>query len=478
LTDCKEGGVDEKGKVAVPFDALYGPETTRALGNFRLSRHHLADYPALVRALLRIKLAYARVNGQLGQLSLPIAQAIVDAASDIVSQLPSEQFPVDMIHGGGGTSVNMNVNEVLATLASRALGDDVLANDHVNCGQSTNDVYPAAIRIAVINQSIPLVAALAGVRQTLNGHAEAFASVIKLGRTCLRDAVPMTVGQAFGGYASALARVTTMLHQGLVPLHELGLGGTVLGTGIGAHPELGQKVIEQLATESGLPFRQASNLFDAAQNLDGLAAFSGQLKTAAITLSRIASDLRLLSSGPEGGLGEVRLPAVQAGSSIMPGKVNPVIAEAVNQIAFRICGLDTAVTMAVEQGELDLNCFEPIVALSLLEGVELLTNAARMFDERCLRGLDVDRERCAAPLRSVMPLNTIVATRLGYARVSALLRAADQAGRSLAQHIVAEGLATDGELASWLAEAIRAPATAEAGQQTAPAVELQPSVGV
>jgi aspartate ammonia-lyase len=352
----------------------------------------------------------------------------------------------------------MNANEVLATLASQLLGEAVLPNDHVNCGQSTNDVYPAAIRMAVVDTAAPLLAALAGVQRTLAGHAASFAGVPKLGRTCLQDAVPMTVGQTFGGYAAAVARVTDGLRRALEPLDELGLGGTVLGTGIGAHPELGRRVVAALAAETGLPYRQADDMFDAAQNLDALATFSGHLKSTAIVLSKIASDLRLLSSGPDGGLGEIRLPAVQAGSSAMPGKVNPVLAEAVNQVAFRVFGLDTTVTMAVEHGELDLNCFEPIVALSLLEGIELLTNVARMFDERCLQGLQLNAERCAGHLRSAMPLHTAVAAHLGYTRTTALIADAGRAGRTLAQHLVAKGAATEEELASWLAASLKAPA--------------------
>jgi aspartate ammonia-lyase len=432
-------------------------ETASALENFPLSRHRLGDYPLLVGALLRIKRASARVNSELNRLPAHIARAIADASTMLLERLPPEQFPVDMVQGGGGTSANMNVNEVVATLASRLSGEGVLPNDHVNCGQSTNDVYPAAIRMAVVDTALPLLAALAQVEHTLQGHAATFAEVPKLGRTCLQDAVPMTMGQAFGGYAASVDRVKRTLNRALAPLYELGLGGTVLGTGIGAHPELGPRVIAMIAAESGVPFRQVANLFDAAQNLDALAAFFGQVKAAAIVLSKIASDLRLLSSGPDGGLGEVRLPALQAGSSAMPGKVNPVLAEAVNQVAFCICGFDTTITMAVEHGELDLNCFEPIVALSTLEGIELLTNVTRVFDGRCLQGLEVDSKRCAEHLGSAMPLHTAAATRLGYARTSALLREADRAGHTLAEYLVAQGIASKEEQASWLAEHPKAP---------------------
>ena len=423
---------DFLGAVQVPRDALFGAQTQRALDNFPLSgERSIGDYPDLVGALLRIKWAAAEANRTAGFLDAEIAGAIVQGARELIDEGPGRHFPVHRFHGGGGTSANMNANEVLANRAEEILGGRrgqyrrVHPNDHVNLHQSTNDVYPTACRMAVIASWPSLAESLERLRKVLHARGFQFRDQPRVARTCLQDAVAVTFEDLFGGYEAVLARTEYRIARDVDDLHVVNLGGTIVGRPQDAPKGYRRRVIPSLRRVSGDPdYRPDPNLFDAAQNPDGMVAVSSGLDLLARTLIKIAKDLRLLGSGPEAGLGEIRLPAVQPGSSIMPGKVNPVIPEFVIQCCFQVIGNHAASTGALDHGELDLNIWESVLLFNVLDSMGLLANAVHTLAERCLEGVTVVPESNRRNTGSIIPLLTELAQSRGYSAVSRICREA------------------------------------------------------
>jgi aspartate ammonia-lyase len=426
---------DSLGEREVPAEVYWGVQTLRAIENFPISGIPLSHYPALIKALALVKQAAARANYSLGKLSEERFRAIDQAAAEIAAGALHDQFPVDVIQGGAGTSTNMNMNEVIANRALEILGHPRGAyhvlhpNDHVNLSQSTNDTYPTAVRLSVLLSLPALEAALDGLARAFEEKAAAFAHIVKLGRTEMQDAVPMTLGQEFGAFATTIREDIERLNEAARLLREVNLGGTAIGTRINADPAYGPRAIAELAALSGIPLVQSQNLVEASWDMGGFVMFSGVLKRIATKLSKIASDLRLLSSGPRGGIGEIALPAVQPGSSIMPGKVNPVIPEVVNQVCFQVIGNDFALTLAAEAGQLQLNAFEPLIAFNLHESLMLLTHVAQVFTERCVKGIEARPEQCARHLEASVGTVTALVPVIGYEAAAALAREALATGR-------------------------------------------------
>ncbi|HVT22549.1 MAG TPA: class II fumarate hydratase, partial [Mycobacteriales bacterium] len=384
---------DSMGDVRVPKDALWRAQTQRAVENFPLSG--VTIDPALIGALGAIKAAAAQANAELGVLDAEVAKAIADAATDVSHGKHDDAFPIDVYQTGSGTSSNMNANEVIATLASRALGREVHPNDHVNASQSSNDVFPSAIHIAAVRSIVgDLIPALRHLEASLTRKADEWADVVKSGRTHLMDATPVTLGQEFGGYAAAVRLGVERLEASLPRIGELPLGGTAVGTGINTPAGFADKVVQALGKSLGLPLTEARNHFEAQGARDGLVEASGQLRTIAAGLYKLANDLRWMSSGPRAGLGEIHLPDLQPGSSIMPGKVNPVIPEAVCQIVAQVIGNDAAVAFGGAAGNLELNVMLPVIARNLLESIRLLANCSRLLADRCIDGTTADVDRC------------------------------------------------------------------------------------
>ena len=448
---------DLLGERAVPADALYGIHTLRALENFPISGVPLSHYPELVLALASIKQASALANCELGLLDVAKTQAIVAACAEIRSGAWHEQFVVDMIQGGAGTSTNMNANEVIANRALALLGQasgdyaQLHPNEDVNLSQSTNDVYPSALKLALHAASLRLLDAMAGLRAAHEERAADFAGLLKMGRTQLQDAVPMTLGQEFAGYAAMLAQDEAALRNVLPRLCEISLGGTAIGTGINAPAAYAECVREHLSEVTSLALRTAPDLVVATQDTDTFVALSGVLKRIAVKLSKVCNDLRLLSSGPRAGIGDIGLPPMQAGSSIMPGKVNPVIPEVVNQIAFQVIGLDVTVTMAAEAGQLQLNAFEPIIAFSLFQSLEHLRAGCQALETRCVRGITADAASLRKTVLDSAGLATALCPVLGYSRASAIARTALVRGCGIAELVLEEGLMSRAQLDAVLA---------------------------
>ena len=423
---------DFLGAVQVPRDALYGAQTQRALDNFPLSgERSIGDYPALVEALLRVKWTAAEANRTAGFLDDEVAGAIVQGARELIGEGAGRHFPIHRFHGGGGTSANMNANEVLANRAEELLGGRrgqyrrAHPNDHVNLHQSTNDVYPTACRMAVIASWPSLAETLEGLGQVIGTKASRFEGEPRVARTCLQDAVAVTFGDLFGGYEAALSRAAGRIARDVDELHAINLGGTIVGRPQDAPESYRKQIVPRLREVSGDPaYRLASNLFDAAQNPDGLVAVSSGLELLARTLIKMAKDLRLLGSGPEAGLGEIRLPAVQPGSSIMPGKVNPVIPEFVVQCCFQVIGNHAACSSALDHGELDLNIWESVLLFNVLDSIGLLANAANTLAERCLEGVTVVPESNRRNADSIIPLLTELVKSRGYSAVSRICQEA------------------------------------------------------
>ncbi|MBL8056080.1 MAG: hypothetical protein JNK29_05245 [Anaerolineales bacterium] len=423
---------DLLGPVAVPAAALHGARTQRALVSFPLGQQRpLGSYATLVEALLQIKLAAARVNGRLGFLPAAKAEAIAAAAAGLLAQPRPELFPVHALHGGGGVSANMNVNEVLANLAEERLGGRrgeyrlIHPNDHVNLNQSTNDVYPSAGRLAVLAQWRRLDPGLARLSAAFAAKAEEFQEARRLSRTCLQDAVEITFFDFFQGYVGGLERGRERLASAVDRLHAVNLGGTIVGRPSDVPAEYFAQIIPELQAVTGdARLERAANLFDAFQNPDDLAAASAALDLLARSLIKQAQDLRQLSSGPEAGLGEVVLPAVQPGSSIMPGKINPTIPEFVIQLAFKVIGLHAMCAAGVNHGELDLNIWESSMICAVLEALELLEAAADVFTEQCVLGLSINRERNARNADTLIPLLTRLSLKYGYSTVTAICKEA------------------------------------------------------
>lgn len=435
---------DSLGSLPVPADAYYGIHTVRALDNFPLTGEPI--HPELVSALVVVKKAAALTNRDIGALAPDIAQAIVAACDEILAGALRDQFVVDRLQGGAGTSANMNANEVIANRAIELLGGQrgeysrVHPLDHVNLSQSTNDVFPTAVRIAAIRMLKRVAERFADLQSALQAKEADFADVLKCGRTQLQDALPVTLGQEFGAWAQAVARDRWRLYKAEERLRVVGLGGTAVGTGVNAPKAYIFGVIETLRDLTGIGLARADYLMDPTQNCDVFVEVSGLLKTSAVTLTKIANDLRLLASGPRAGLAEITLPAVAAGSSIMPGKVNPVIAEAVNQVAFQVIAADTAITLAASAGQLELNAFLPSIAANLFEQLDLLEAAVPLFAERCIAGISANREHCAALAEGSISAAAVLTGVIGYDEAAALAHECATSGRTLREVLAESGV--------------------------------------
>ena len=433
------------GEVRVPGWAHWQAQTQRAVENFAISGVPLDA--ALVRSLGLVKAEMARQNAALGLLAADAAAAIAEAAEQVASGALDAHFPVDTFQTGSGTSSNMNANEVIATLASARLGRPVHPNDDVNAGQSSNDVFPTAVRIAALEAvNGALLPALAHLEEGLRAKSEAWVDVVKAGRTHLMDATPVTLGQEFGGYASQIAEGRERLLATLGRVGRLPLGGTAVGTGLNADPRLAPAVIAALAARLGLPLVEAADHFAAQSAADALVELSGQLRTVAASLHKIANDIRWMGSGPRTGLAELRLPDLQPGSSIMPGKVNPVLPEAVTQVVAQVYGNDAAVAFAGSQGNFELLVYLPVIARNLLESVRLLANVARLFRDRCIDGLEPNVERLRVYAESSPSLGTALNPFIGYERAAALVKASVASGRSIRELALEAGLMSEAEL--------------------------------
>ena len=432
------------GKKRIPREAYYGIHSARAAENFPITGRRLP--PEMIVSMAWIKKACARANRMAGTLEPDVAQAIEQACDEVASGKLHDQFIVDPVQGGAGTSTNMNANEVLANRAAELLGGRpgdhrlVNPNDHVNCGQSTNDVYPTCGKMTLYRLSGKLLQTLGRLIRALERKADEFDGVVKMGRTQLQDAVPIRLGQEFAAYAAVLGRERRRMEKARRELLVLNLGGTAVGTGMNAHPAYVSAVVRILSEMTGIPFVQSRDLVDATQNLDGYVAFSSALKGCGVSLSKICNDLRLLSSGPRDGLGEINLPPRQNGSSIMPGKVNPVIPEVVNQIAFRLVGYDATVTLAAEAGQLELNAFEPILFDTLCEGVSQLTRGIETLTVHCVEGISVNRSQCAEALRRSVGVATALCPLIGYDAACAIAREALATRTPVEELVVRKGL--------------------------------------
>ena len=437
---------DLLGERAVPASAYYGVHTLRALENFPITGNPISIYPDLVRALACIKEAAARANHALGLLDKERADAIVKACQEIRAGKLHDQFVVDVIQGGAGTSTNMNANEVIANLALELLGHQrgeyqhLHPNEHVNMSQSTNDVYPTSLKVAAYFGLFELVDAMARLRRAFELKAEEFRDVLKMGRTQLQDAVPMTLGQEFSTYAVMLGEDEERLKEAAMLVREINLGATAIGTGINAHPEYAALVCRRLTEITGIPLITAPNLIEATQDCGAFVQVSGVLKRVAVKLSKTCNDLRLLSSGPRAGLGEINLPPMQAGSSIMPGKVNPVIPEVVNQVAFEVIGNDVTVSFAAEAGQLQLNAFEPIIAHSLFKSVTHLRNACVTLADRCVKGITANRAHLRESVENSIGVVTALNPYIGYANATEVAQEALMSGRSVSEVVLEKKL--------------------------------------
>src|SRR3954451_4837352 len=436
-------GHHSMGEVRVPTDALWRAQTQRAVENFPLSGMPIDR--RLIRALGAIKAAAAAVNGDLGVVDTDVAQAIRTAATEVARGDHDDHFPIDVFQTGSGTSSNMNANEVIATLATRALGRDVHPNDHVNASQASNDVFPSAIHVAATGAIVrDLAPALDHLSQSLSRKATEFADVVKSGRTHLMDATPVTLGQEFGGYAKQVGYGIDRLQSALPRVAELPLGGTAVGTGINAPPEFAARVIARLRDEMGLPLTEAQDHFEAQGARDALVECSGQLRTIAVGLYKVANDLRWMSSGPRAGLTEIHLPDLQPGSSIMPGKVDPVVAEAVCQVVAQVIGNDAAVAFGGGAGNLELNVMLPVIAHNLLESIRLLANVARLLADRCVDGITADEERCREYAESSPSIVTPLNRYIGYENAAKAAKKAVAEGITVRQAVIDLGF-VDGE---------------------------------
>ncbi len=436
---------DTMGEVRVPADALYAAQTQRAVENFPISGRGLSSHH--IAALGQIKRAAAIANAELGVLEQPVAEAIVAAAEEVIAGTHDDQFPIDVFQTGSGTSSNMNTNEVIATLASQRLGTPVHPNDHVNASQSSNDVFPSSIHVAAVQAvSEELIPGLETLAASLEAKSAEFADVVKSGRTHLMDATPITLGQEFSGYATQVRYGIDRVRATLPRLCELPLGGTAVGTGINTPPGFSVRVIELIAEHTGLPLVEAHNHFEAQAAQDSLVETSGALRTIAVSLVKIANDLRWMGSGPRTGIGELALPDLQPGSSIMPGKVNPVLPEATVQVAAQVIGNDAAIAFAGAQGNFDLLVMLPVMARNLLESITLVANVSRVLAARCVDGLVANVERCLQLAESspsiVTPLNRII----GYEAAAKIAKHSVKANLTVADAVRDLGYVERGEI--------------------------------
>jgi len=436
---------DSMGEVRVPREALYRAQTQRAVENFPVSG--VPVEPALIGALASVKGAAAVVNGRLGVIDADLAQAVHDAAAEVARGTHDAHFPVDVFQTGSGTSTNMNANEVIATLAQRRLGRDVHPNDHVNASQSSNDVFPTAIHIAATRAVVrDLVPALRHLEAALSRKSVELAAVVKSGRTHLMDATPVTLGQEFAGYAAQVARGVERVEATLPRVGELPLGGTAVGTGINTPPGFAAAVVQLLADDLGLPLREARDHFEAQGARDALVELSGQLRTVAVSLTKVCNDLRWMGSGPRTGLAEIRLPDLQPGSSIMPGKVNPVVPEATLMVCAQVVGNDAAVAWAGASGAFELNVMMPVIARNVLESVRLLANASRLLADRCVDGIEADAERCREYAESSPSVVTPLNRWIGYEAAAKVAKQSLAQRRTIREVVLEMGFVDRGEL--------------------------------
>ena len=437
---------DLLGERDVPASAYYGVHTLRAVENFPITGTTIAIYPELLHALAAIKRAAAEANHALGLLDKTRMDAIVSACEEVRAGALADQFVVDVIQGGAGTSTNMNANEVIANRALEILGHQrgeyefLHPNEHVNMSQSTNDVYPTALKLATHIGIVSLIEAMAVLRHAFEAKADEFKDVLKMGRTQLQDAVPMTLGQEFSTYAVMLGEDEERLREAVLLIHEINMGATAIGTGINAHPDYAALVCRHLSQITGIQLLTAPNLIEATQDCGAFVQLSGVLKRVAVKLSKTCNDLRLLSSGPRAGLGEINLPPMQAGSSIMPGKVNPVIPEVVNQIAYEVIGNDITVTFAAEAGQLQLNAFEPIIAHSLFKSVAHLRQGCLTLEAKCVRGITANKEFLRASVERSIGIVTALNPYIGYANATSVAQEAHASGRGVYEVVLERGL--------------------------------------
>jgi aspartate ammonia-lyase len=435
---------DPLGERAVPADAYYGIQTARALENFPISGIRAPD--VLVNATVLVKKAAAFANMTLGRLDSRVANAITHAADDILNGALRDQFVVDVYQAGAGTSHNMNTNEVLANRAEELLGGTrgqyrlVHPNDHVNMSQSTNDVFPTATRLALLFAHRDLVVSARALSTALAVKANEFRDVLKVGRTHLQDAVPMTLGQEFSGFAACLEHAADALEGASMPLHEMNLGATAVGTGLNAGDDYTSLAVGQLSRLTALTLRPAANRFRLTQSMGDVLAYSGAMRRLAVELGKVASDLRLLSMGPRAGIGEIKLPAVQPGSSIMPGKVNPSIPEMVNQVCFQVIGCDATVCAAAEGGQLELNVMMPVIAWNALHASAILCKAMTALRGRCVDGIEADADRCGELLQRSTALATALSPYLGYAKTAEIAKASVASGRTIRELVLEQRL--------------------------------------
>jgi aspartate ammonia-lyase len=441
---------DSVGEKEVPKDAYYGVQSLRASENFKIT--DLKIHPELIKAMAMVKKAAASANIEIGLLNKKIGEAIIESSEEVIEGSLHDEFIVDAVQGGAGTSINMNMNEVLANRAIEILGGEkgnykkVHPNNHVNMGQSTNDVVPTAIRIAVINLTKDALDELDNLHNALLDKSEEFDDVIKMGRTQLQDAIPVRLGQEFGAYASAIKRDLKRIRQTTDDLKVVNLGATAMGTGLNADLEYVDNVTKFLSDITNFDFIQAENLIDATQNVDPLVEVSSALKTSAVNLSKISNDLRLMASGPRTGINEIDLPAVQPGSSIMPGKVNPVIPEVVNQISFQIMGNDTTITMAAEAGQLELNVMLPVLVYNLFQSITMLKNGVHTFTENAIKGIKANREQCKKLLDNSVGIITAINPHVGYEVAARIAKKALKTEKPVRQIILEEGVLNEEEL--------------------------------
>lgn len=449
---------DSLGSLQVPPGVLYGVATLRGQANFDISFHKLGDEPELLKALARIKHAAAAANRDIGAIPADVAEALIAAAIEVAAGKHHGQFIVDLLEGSGGTSINMNVNEVLANRALQILGEEpgrhdlIHPNDHVNMGQSTNDVLPSAVKLAVYEKSHGLLDALDHLSASLSERAQAFEDVLRIGRTCMQAAQPMRLGQAFGGYAAAILRIREKLAAARKEMLILPLGGTAIGTGLGSAPGYRKAVYKHLTAIVGSPVRAGDNMFDAMQNADSFARVSSEIRICGEVIGKIASDLIILSSGANSAVAEIILPSVQPGSSIMPGKINPVLPMMMQQVAFAVVGNDAAVSLASLHGQLEINHFEPVIASRLFDSIELLARSTKIFADKCIAGIEANREQSLKNLMQSSALATAFVPKLGYSQVSKLVQASVAERRSFIELAIERGLLTHDEVLNVLRE--------------------------
>ncbi|MGD9946616.1 MAG: class II fumarate hydratase, partial [Burkholderiaceae bacterium] len=445
---------DTFGPIDVTADRLWGAQTQRSLKFFAISTEKMP--PELIRALAQVKRAAASVNRELGLLDAAKSDAVVRAADEVLAGEHDGEFPLSVWQTGSGTQSNMNVNEVLANRASELLGGPrgpkrlVHPNDDVNLGQSSNDVFPTAMHVAAAQAGAALLPALAALQATLQRKSDEFADVIKIGRTHLQDATPLTLGQEISGWVAQLAIAQRAIVQALPAVHELAIGGTAVGTGLNAHPQFGERVAAELAARTGLPFAAAPNRFAALAGHEPIAALHGALKTLAVALTKIANDVRWLSSGPRSGLAELRIPENEPGSSIMPGKVNPTQCEALTMLCAQVIGNDTAIAIGASAGNFELNVYKPLIANALLQSLRLLTDGMSSFDAHCAAGIEADRDRIGELLGRSLMLVTALAPHIGYDRAAEIAKRAHREGTTLREAALASGHLDGDQFDQWV----------------------------